>query len=363
LAPSLNFILTLRNYKVLAATIWVKIGLNTGYGNVINIRLRTSTDAKQFYGMEMLMDTILHELCHNVHMDHDDKFYELLEQVNRDWELLSSKGYQGEGFFSKGQRLGSGHAFYKPNTKTSIATTAADRRKVKDAAERRGKGIFVGSEGRRLEQEVTKKQDVVVQPFVPVGLNSPVQQEISVQRTIAVLGGRTLGDGEEGVNHDLDPRQLAAMAAVQRARDLKARDQKRCGARQSDGVMRREAEKAQRESTTTLAKDIGKVVHVGDLKQYDLQDVPAISKSGVVTNGVGSSMNGFQSYWACTICTFLNPPLYLSCQVCQAERKMGDNLNSVDIPDDFAVSWDCRICTFKNENVKEGKCMVCGTEI
>jgi len=286
----------------------------------------------------MLMDTMLHELCHNVHMDHNDQFYELLDQVKRDWEVLSSKGYQGEGFFSPGQRLGSGHVFYKPNT--DVATTAADRRRIKDVVERSGKGIIVGTEGRRVGG-----------------------QDVPVQREIPVTAGRRLGEGGEAITHDLDPRQLAAMAAVQRAKDLKARDQKRCGAKQPGVDMRREYERAQSQSTTTLAKDIRKVVEVDDMKMYDLEDIPRVRDSSSTTDGFRPSMNSFQSDWACEACTFLNPPLYLSCQICQAERKLGDTLELIDIPDEFAVSWDCQVCTFKNENVKEGKCVICGTEI
>ena len=130
------------------------------------------------------MDTMLHELVHNVYSEHDEPFYGLLEEVKREWELLSSKGYQGEGFFSKGQRLGSGPTLYKP----SIAVTAADRRSIKDAAERRAAGVIVGPNGRRLGGDHGGGE------------------------------GRRLG----GVDiEEISPRQLAAMAAEQRAQRSK----------------------------------------------------------------------------------------------------------------------------------------------
>jgi DNA-dependent metalloprotease WSS1 len=269
--------------------------------------------------MESLMDTMLHELCHNVFTDHNEKFYGLFDEVKRDWELLSSKGYQGEGFFSQGQRLGSGHMFYKPNS--AIATTASDRRRIKDVAE--GRGITIGAEGRRSG-------------------GGP--------QTITVQEGRRLAEGGN-INQDADPRQLAAMAALKRARD---KDQQRCGARQPGAIMKREYERAQRDGTKTLAPDIDKVIPV-----HNLSDA-----SSTTAKSLGPSTNGLQSHWACLRCTFLNPPLYLSCQICQEERKLGDMPNNhISIPDEFAVSWDCQVCTFKNEDVKDGKCVVCGTEI
>src|SRR5213083_932152 len=60
-------------------------GLNTNSGQIINIRLRPAKSPDTFYDMETLMDTMLHELVHNVHLEHDKSFYALLEEVTRDW--------------------------------------------------------------------------------------------------------------------------------------------------------------------------------------------------------------------------------------------------------------------------------------
>jgi DNA-dependent metalloprotease WSS1 len=226
-------------------------------------------------------------------------------------------------FMDYWRKLGSGHTWYKP----SLAVTAADRRSIKNAAERRAAGVIVGPNGRKL------------------GDNGGGE-------------GRRLG----GVNiEEISPKQLAAMAAEQRARD-----QKRCGAKHGGADMRRETERAQREGTTTQAQDIGKVIDLNDLQNYDLEDIPIDppAMSGFTTPPTSTINNHILSDWNCQQCTFLNPPMYLSCQVCRTERKLDPSTNGIiDLTEEFGVSWECQACTFANENNTDGKCIICGTEI
>jgi DNA-dependent metalloprotease WSS1 len=342
-------------------------GLNTNFGQIINIRLRPASAPNSFFDMHVLMDTMLHELCHNVHSEHDKQFYGLLDQIKQEYEMLSSKGYQGEGFFSQGQRLGTGHVFYKPSIST--VASADDRKRIKSAAERRARGDMFTGQGRRLGDGGPITNGERPRPAEPVG--------------VATAGGRRLGrlgvDEGEIFELDIDPKQLAAMAAQRRAND-----QKSCGAKQAGADMRRETERAQREGTTTQAGDLGNIIDLDDLQDYDLGDIPAAptppthsrspppAKSGdsfnssqrLPSTSTGATLN---SDWTCQKCTLQNPPLYLSCQACQTERKLEDEEtmgnNYIDLTEEFAVSWDCKLCTFKNENVTDGKCVVCGTEI
>ena len=202
---------------------------------------------------------------------------------------------------------------------------------TRTAAERRARGIIVGSNGRQL------------------GGND---KEVKVDENSRRLGGEII--------EEISPRQLAAMAAEQRAGD-----QKRCGAKQAEADMRRETERAQREGTTTQAKDIGNVIDLNDLKNYDLEDIfgmSATSSSNRLPTPQSTVNDTFQSDWNCRSCTFQNPPLYLSCMVCQAEREATTAETENSIEDDFGVSWECRLCTFKNENT-DGMCIICGLEI
>ena len=322
---------------------------------------------------------MLHELVHNVHGEHDKQFYALLEEITKEWELLSSKGYKGEGFFSQGQRLGKGHVFYKP----SVAATAADRRRIKDAVERREKGINVGP-GRRLGG-----------PEDPPPEGQTLGQS-NGQTLGEPLGGYRLGGGFEGENF-MDPRRLAAIAAERRAND-----QKRCGARQASGDMTREIQKAQKEGKKTQAKDMPTIIDLNDIQDYDLEDsimnlsVPTGSSNRPITTQAGLGN------WMCSLCTFTNPPLYLACKLCETERVLDQPLSTNDPQSDAprklhapetsfdnfidlttkesdqpwkkgdnaelwinkgtGKSWTCHACTFKNTNVADGNCIVCGTK-
>ena len=303
------------------------IGLNVDWGKIIYIRLRPQRDPKSFLDMHTILDTMLHELVHNAHSEHDKDFYSLLDVLKAEGEMLSSKGYQGEGFFSQGKRLGKGHMWYRP----SLTVSAADRRRVKEAAERKARGEAVGG--------------------VPVG------------GVNAGADGRRLGGAL--VPEEIDPKRLAAVAAEQRARDKRS-----CGSKHGGMDMKRERDKADRQGQKTQANDIWSLIDLNDIQNYDLDDsvlppslgpVPGANGLRRTTPDRGSGLP-WQSDWTCKQCTVRNPPLYLSCNVCQAER----DLQVVDLIDLTAGgggtdSWDCQACTFRNENVIAKVCIVCGT--
>lgn len=75
-------------------------------GTKICIRLRYAGDKTQFMPFELVLDTFLHELSHNVHGPHDVKFHGLWNQLRSDLEDLIQKGYTGEGFQESGHVLG-----------------------------------------------------------------------------------------------------------------------------------------------------------------------------------------------------------------------------------------------------------------
>ena len=81
-------------------------GLNVNRGSKICVRLRYAGDTAQFVPLEAVVDTFLHELSHNVHGPHNDKFHALWDQLRTELEDLIWKGYTGEGFLGKGHVLG-----------------------------------------------------------------------------------------------------------------------------------------------------------------------------------------------------------------------------------------------------------------
>ncbi len=107
------------------------LGMNTGGGRMIELRLRVLHDEERFFELDRLMDTMLHELSHNVHGNHSAAFYELWETLRKELEANLAKGLKGSGagFDAKGYRVSS-------ETHNSSSMLEA-RRKAMQAAEKR----------------------------------------------------------------------------------------------------------------------------------------------------------------------------------------------------------------------------------
>jgi hypothetical protein len=260
------------------------LGLNVNGGEQILLRLRPPYSPDTFYEEDHVVRTMLHELTHNVHGPHDEKFYKFLTGLEDEYEALQRSGYAGEGFFSPGQRLGAGISHDLP--------PHLGRIKALEAAEKR-----------RRSEAVTK-------------------------------GGGRLG-GRSAALEKLSPRELAARAAERRKRDESA-----CG---SGSVALREAAKAAKASVESkviidLTKDDGD----GDTPQASGSRQPTRSLLG---NSLSSSTDG---QWVCHICTLVNKSLALQCDACLAERPVDTSVGwscltcgERDIPHDF---WSCRFC-------------------
>jgi hypothetical protein len=63
------------------------LGYNQNMGQAIALRLRTD-NLKGFRYYNVVMETMLHELCHMVHSEHDSKFWTLFRQLKREYESL-----------------------------------------------------------------------------------------------------------------------------------------------------------------------------------------------------------------------------------------------------------------------------------
>ncbi|KAH9897816.1 WLM domain-containing protein [Cubamyces lactineus] len=161
--------------------------LDINAGQKILVRLRPADAPDTFFDEEDIVHTMLHELTHNVHGPHDEKFYKFLSGLEEEYEALRKSGYSGEGFHSEGRRLGT-------NVSHDVPPHIA-RQKALEAAEKRRKiSVVLGGGGR--------------------------------------LGGTIRGSKS--------PRELAAEAAERRAHDEKA-----CA---SGALAQAEAEKAAHES-------------------------------------------------------------------------------------------------------------------
>ncbi|KAK4174216.1 WLM domain-containing protein [Triangularia setosa] len=117
------------------------LGLNYNRGQRILLRLRYAGDRSQFLPFEQVMDTMLHELSHIVHGPHDHVFHALWDQLREELEGLFMKGYTGEGFLSRGHKLG-GQVPYSEIQR--ITRVEAERRKAEREASKKRSGHKLG---------------------------------------------------------------------------------------------------------------------------------------------------------------------------------------------------------------------------
>ncbi|KAL8969452.1 MAG: hypothetical protein Q9183_001985, partial [Haloplaca sp. 2 TL-2023] len=119
------------------------LGLNWNRGQKICLRLRYPGDERQFLPLEQVVDTMLHELCHNVHGPHNEAFHNLWNQLRDEHESLIRKGYTGEGFLSEGHKLGGSTQRLPVREAQRRARAAAEKRRTLTA----GSGQKLGGAG------------------------------------------------------------------------------------------------------------------------------------------------------------------------------------------------------------------------
>jgi DNA-dependent metalloprotease WSS1 len=120
------------------------LGLNVNRGQAIYLRLRYPGDDTQFLPFENVVDTMLHELSHIVHGPHNQAFHALWDKLRDEHEALLRKGYTGEGFLGKGNRVG-GRGI--PRAELQRQARAAAERRREHARIASGSGSRLGGQG------------------------------------------------------------------------------------------------------------------------------------------------------------------------------------------------------------------------
>lgn len=127
------------------------LGLNINAGQKICLRLRHAGDERQFLPIESVVDTMLHELAHNVHGPHDQHFHALWDKLRDEHQALVMKGYSGEGFLSNGNRLG-GRRVPLHEMRRQARAAAEKRKATQSGSGQRlgGTGIMRGQDPRAV---------------------------------------------------------------------------------------------------------------------------------------------------------------------------------------------------------------------
>ncbi|XP_038898345.1 uncharacterized protein LOC120086023 [Benincasa hispida] len=336
------------------------LGLNVGRGIHVKLRLRRPNRDGDFYPFNQVLDTMLHELCHNLHGPHNANFYKLWDELRKECEELMAKGISGtaQGFDLPGRRLG-GNVRQPPLSSLHKSSLAA-------AEGRRHLGSLLPSGPNRL------------------GGDSNIMVALSPVQAAAMAAERRLQDDiwcassqEMPVDEDCCPDFPSEAAHFSQAgksgpfsnlsngmdalRQKRSRESERSSNKSSNGHLKPDFVDLSKDDVIPgSSADYGAESN----KRHKMPDRVLFPKSSAETSSIdlsGSSSNlmpshdgtihpGELSMWECGNCTLLNPPLAPMCELCFSQKP-----KDADTRYKF---WSCKFCTLEN-SVKLEKCSAC----
>ncbi|KAJ8702029.1 hypothetical protein PTI98_000778 [Pleurotus ostreatus] len=320
------------------------VGLNVNGGQKILLRLRLPHDAGSFYDEEQVVLVMLHELTHNVHGPHDDKFYKFLSELEAEYEALKRSGYSGEGFFSKGHRVGTNVSHNLPphQARAKALEAAEKRRKVSNLI---GQGGRLGGVAnvrnltpRELAAQAAERRARDAKSCA-YGVDADREAAKAVEESIESNAIDLTGDSDDEVVILNDPTNSTKVAAAQ-----------------SDRTATATAIPNVEESDDEI-EIIGEPIAVPQkhsLKSTDTRRVtqPQTSKlpNTVQTLLPRSKPQPVPTEWSCPTCTLLNPMRALTCDACLTPR-----------PINKAYGWMCHACGEYPMPHEFWTCRSCGT--
>ncbi|KAJ6728209.1 DNA-DEPENDENT METALLOPROTEASE WSS1 [Salix koriyanagi] len=275
------------------------LGLNVGGGVHVKLRLRRPNRDLDFFPFHQVLDTMLHELCHNAHGPHNANFYKLWDELRKECEELISKGITGtgEGFDLPGRRLG---GFSRQPALSSLRKTALA------AAEKRAKlGSVLPSQPKRLGGDCTIM--VALSPIQAAAMAAErrLQDEIWCGSLLAEID-ETSGDGETSSHIAENPVYMGGFTESSRLQNCRKRgwesnDRTTClssnGHSVSDSNLVDLSEDA---STSGSMLDNGTNIRKKVCNSYK-------DPFSDTTTHIEAHTPEGSSLWACGTCTLLNP--------------------------------------------------------
>ncbi|KAL8912329.1 MAG: hypothetical protein Q9171_002616 [Xanthocarpia ochracea] len=288
------------------------LGLNWNRGQKICLRLRYPGDERQFLPLESVVDTMLHELCHNVHGPHNEAFHNLWNQLRDEHESLLRKGYTGEGFLSEGRKLGGSTQRMPMHEAQRRARAAAEKRRTLTA----GSGQKLGGSSIRRGTDIRKVIADAAQRRIDIMRGCADTDTARVREIV----DQTNKSGFKTKAEENDANEEAIMLAY------------------IDLVQEEEREKYGKnyvppsKDNPAGSQDRSPFARSQPKPESSQPLPPSIPQSSKPTSGGASvpthifdlddpaSAADFSSSWTCNICTLVNPPNYLSCDACGTDR-------------------------------------------
>jgi DNA-dependent metalloprotease WSS1 len=343
--------------------------------------------------LEQVVDTMLHELSHNVFGPHDDKFHALWNQLRQEYEGLVRKGYTGEGFLSEGRKLG-GQRIPQHEARR-IARNAAEKRRTLSAGSgqklggapvRPGtdiRGVIVNAIERRAtvtkgcgsvvqsDREGKEMKDIADQAMRNGFRTKAEEDEANDQAIAQALWELVQEDEQEKYGEAYVPPSAANPTGNGGTGIIPS---PRPSAR---GPPSTKIAPPAPTPSTTLKRPAGTRPDSNRPLSRLVFEQSGSARSSTSTlndNSPPPSMSS-QTMWECPVCTCHNQMSYLSCDACTSERPAEDFLVFVEGPPPQPANakslkpttiatrpktWTCRMCSTVMED-KWWTCSGCST--
>ncbi|KAI4247720.1 MAG: hypothetical protein L6R40_001306 [Gallowayella cf. fulva] len=288
------------------------LGLNWNRGQKICLRLRYPSDERQFLPLEEVVDTMLHELCHNVHGPHNETFHNLWNQLRDEHEALLRKGYTGEGFLSTGRKLGGSTRRIPMHEAQRRARAAAEKRRTLTA----GSGQKLGGSGVRRGADIRKVIADAAQRRIDIMRGCGDTDTARVRQIL----DQTDQSGFKTKAEEDDANEEAIMLAYI---DLvQEEEREKYGEDYIPPSQDNPAGSQGRSPSSSLVKrETGSLRPPPPILQPSKPDpAGAPNPKHIFDLDDPVSAADFSSSWTCGICTLVNPPNYLSCDACGTDR-------------------------------------------
>ncbi|CAK8577542.1 unnamed protein product [Lathyrus sativus] len=337
------------------------LGLNVGAGIQVKLRLRRPNRDSDFYPYNQVLDTMLHELCHNAHGPHNSNFYKLWDELRKECEELMSKGItgSGEGFDLPGRRLG-GYSRQPPLS--SLRKTALS------AAEKRSKlGSLLPSGPNRIGGD-----SVIMKALTPVQA-AAMAAERRLQDDLW-CGSQSCdpsdhGDGDyEPAENPVNKQMIVGSSKPTENSNLALDPTSRKRSRGKDSSL--PLHSSSNHTFVDLTMDTPKKRCVNEnptgsqRRSFGLETIPcsqSSSQAGSTSANLSSSSGSLSgdnrtlhseenAMWQCLTCTLLNKSLAPICELCGTQQPR-------DVTTKHNI-WSCKFCTLEN-SAKLERCSAC----
>jgi hypothetical protein len=314
--------------------------------------------------MEQVVDTMLHELSHNVHGPHNAQFHALWDQLRKEYEALLSKGYTGEGFLSEGHKLG-GRGGVPRDEARRIARAAAEKRRTlySGSGQRLGGApVRAGTDIREVIVNAIERRNTVLKGC---GSDKKSDKEIEDLANQATSSGfRTKAD-EDKANDYAIAQALWELVQEDEKKEygdqfIPATPQNPTGNGGGEISPQRplKTERSPSSSTSSVGfrgvrpetKHVSRLVMESASKK--LKTIPPRSSTAPApTKAPAPPIPKPLTEWACPICTLHNPIGYLACDACTLERpveitqKLAEETWRREASRPKVLTWRCLKCS------------------